>query len=112
MNMKTVVERTHGNVEIKTCVYQEDYFYLVEIGEEIADSKLFAKAVYGDVLNINALYKHFIDDNFEHHQEVEDHFIQEIAGEQGLLHISMGSLDSEGNVLKTHRITVRYKDFS
>lgn len=112
INMSKIVERINGNVEIETCVYQEDYFHLVKISQVIAESKLFVKAVYGSVLNINALYKHFVDDNFEHHQEVEDHFIQEVLGKEGMLHISMGSLDEEGNVLKEHQIVLQYKDFS
>lgn len=110
--MKKVVERTGGNIEIKTCVYRDDYFYLVDVSGEMAESNLFAKAVYADVLNINALYKYFVDDNFEYHHEVQDHFIQEKMDEQGNIHISMGSLDASGKKLKTHYLTLRYKDFS
>lgn len=110
--MRKIVERTSGNIGIETCVYQEDYFHLVDISREIAESHLFAKAVYADVLNINALFKHFVDDNFEHHHEVQDHFIHEAVGERGLLHISMGSLDDSGKTLKSHKLIIKYKDFS
>jgi hypothetical protein len=104
-----IIERKDGILMIKTCIYKEEEYTLLDVNKELTESKLFSDAVYNGVLNINALYKHFIDDNFQYNPKVQDHYIQESTGEGDCLHLSIGSLDDEGNVLRSHYVKIQLK---
>lgn len=92
---------------IQTCVYQEKKYTLLKIEKELLNCNLLKKAVHNQILNINALYKNFIDDNFEHKRSVEDHFIQETSLENGVTKLTMCSIDKQGSILKSHSIMIK-----
>lgn len=92
--------------QVNICIYKEDAYQLIALGEDLIGTYNLTDAICNGVLNINALYKNFIDDNFEHHAEVQEHDMPEIFLEKDVLLITMCALDKNSEVLQSHSITL------
>lgn len=89
-------------IKVKKCVYKEDVYSLVAISQELLGHYILTNAINNGVLNFNAVYKNFIDDNFEHDIHVQDHQITEAMLDNGSLYLCMSSLDENQKVLRSH----------
>jgi hypothetical protein len=93
-------------IKVEKCVYKDDIYSLVEISKELLGTYILSNAIYNGVLNLNALYKNFIDDNFEHDVQVQDHQITETLLDNGSLYLCMSSLDENKKILSSHCVEI------
>ncbi|PLS18829.1 hypothetical protein CVD28_00055 [Bacillus sp. M6-12] len=96
-------------IDINTCIYKEDKYFLIDIGKELVGHYILSNAICNGVLNLNALYKNFIDDNFEYDTNVQDHQIEEIPLENGSTQLVMLALDQNHRVIRSHTIELKSK---
>jgi hypothetical protein len=94
-------------IEVKKCIYDEKEYSFVDISKELIGTSLLKDAMYNGVLNINALYKNFIDDSFEHDSEVEDTRLEETFFDDDTCCITFYSLDGNGKKIRSYYIKIR-----
>lgn len=105
--MKTNMELLKS--EVKKCIYEENSFSLVNISESLIQSgKELLKDVFNNgMLNLNALYKNFIDDCYEHYHEIQSHQIKERNLGNGSLLLEMQAFNKYTEVVRAYSIELR-----
>ncbi|WCK57601.1 hypothetical protein PP175_26410 (plasmid) [Aneurinibacillus sp. Ricciae_BoGa-3] len=94
-------------VFIHSCIYQDNRYQLKAFPHSLMNNTLLRDVICNGVLNLNALYKNFIDDNYEFHQEVSHHQVNEWLDENGILHLEITTLDSHVVRIARHSLQLK-----
>lgn len=105
--LKKTIEIEHNIIQ--KCIYEEKTFSLVSISESLIQNEkaLFRDAINNGVFNLNALYKNFIDDNYQYYQEVQSHNIEEQSLDNGSILLQMKAFNNQTEVVKAYAIELK-----